>query len=104
MTAHRDLLELDDAEFDARMHAVKQRLPMDFLPRVYETREYNDTLPSDHVALDAAHAASEITDDVPSTAERIESWVLRWLTPGRFWSVYGMLILGSLLGVWWLAA
>lgn len=68
-----DLLELDDAAFEARIRAVKQRLPqprepMDYLPSWYErhAQDYVDTVPSDHTPLHAAHAASEIEDrDAP---------------------------------------
>lgn len=79
MTA-RDILELDDAEFDARIEAVKRRMPTPpgagLQPYVDDAPE---TVPTDHAPLDylpgwyvermAAHAASEIHDDTGDGVE-----------------------------------
>lgn len=50
---------------------------------------------------EAAHAASELDDAEPP--QTLTDRIVDWLTPARFWKLYGCAIFGAILLVWWLA-
>ena len=56
-----DLLEADDFDDTITRHLppVRRAPPINLIPRVYEARDYHDTLPSDHTPL----MAGEMDDD-----------------------------------------
>lgn len=60
----RDLLELDDEQFEARIAAVKRRMPQPPGARLrpYEP-DFVDTVATAPMPLMPAHAASEIHED-----------------------------------------